>query len=409
MIKKLQRKFVMIAMSSLLLVMLLVIGSINAINFHQTDQRIDRLLQMLIDNEGRFPKFEKDKHRPPRPGQGPGFSAETPFQTRYFTIEADHNGQIIQIDTGHIAAISSSEAEEYGEKVLKSGKTKGYMSAYKYTAAEKPYGTLIVFVDCNTQFATVLSFLLISVGIALLSFLLVLILVSAFSRRAIRPVIASMEKQKQFITDAGHEIKTPLAIISANTEVLEMTSGENEWTRSIRNQITRLDQLVKDLLTLSKMDEGQVEWIFTDFSLSDAVGETAATFESMAETQGKHLERRIQKNITCRGAETAIRQLISILVDNAIKYSNDQGLIRVSLSQSGKSIKLEVYNTSDQIVEEHLERWFDRFYREDASRARATGGYGIGLSIAQTVAEAHKGKISVRSQDGKAVVFTVKL
>lgn len=406
MIKKLQRKFVIIAMASLLLVMTLVIGAINAVNFCQIDKRLDGLLYMLTENDGRFPKFEKGR-RPP--GPGPRFNAETPFQTRYFTVQADHNQAIVQIDTGHIAAISSAEADEYGRKVLKSSQTRGYLDAYKFMAVKKPYGTLIVFVDSSSQFGTGISFLLISAAIALVSFILVFILVSAFSKRAIRPVIASLEKQRQFITDAGHEIKTPLAIILANTEVLEMTAGGNEWIDSTRNQINRLDQLVKSLLTLSRMDEGRMELVFTDFSISDAVEETVKLFASMAETQGRVLETQIQKQVSYCGVEVMIRQLVSILVENAIKYSDERGVIKVTLTHLGKGIKLEVYNTAKDIPVEHLERWFDRFYREDSSRARETGGYGIGLSIAQTVAEVHKGKITVRNAEGKAVVFTVKL
>lgn len=409
MIRKLQRKFVIITMASLLLVMTLIIGSINAINFYQINHRIDGILQMLTDNDGRFPKFEKGGGRPPRPSQGPHFNAETPFQTRYFTVQAAPDKTVIQIDTGHIAAITSSEAEEYGIKVLKNGRAMGYLGTYKYKQVEKPYGTLIVFVDCSSQLSTGFSFLLISLGIACASFLLVLILVGAFSKKAIQPVIASMEKQKQFITDASHEIKTPLAIISANAEVLEMTSGQNEWIDSIRNQIGRLDQLVKDLLTLSKMDEGGMKLVFTDFSLSDAVEETVKPFESVAEAQGKKLEMKIQQQVSYKGAESALRQLVSILTDNAFKYSDEHGTIRVSLSQSGKSTKLEVFNTVEAVTEEHPERWFDRFYRSDASRSRQTGGYGIGLSIARTIVEAHKGRILVKNVDGKAVAFTVKL
>jgi signal transduction histidine kinase len=234
-------------------------------------------------------------------------------------------------------------------------------------------------------------------------------LVSIFSKKAIKPIIDSMEKQKQFITDAGHEIKTPLAIISANADVLELTGGESEWITSIRNQITRLDKLVKNLLTLSKIDEGNIKMVFTVFDLSKVVFETAGPFEAIAETQKKMFQMELQTDVKFNGDESSIQQLISTLVDNAMKYSNEEGLIKVSLQTSKKGAKLEVFNTVDEIDKANLDKLFGRFYRMDSSRARETGGYGIGLSIAKSIVEAHHGKISVRSDDGRSICFTVLL
>jgi signal transduction histidine kinase len=232
-------------------------------------------------------------------------------------------------------------------------------------------------------------------------------LVSVFSKKAIKPIIESMEKQKQFITDAGHEIKTPLAIISANADVLELTGGDSEWITSIRNQITRLDKLVKNLLTLSKIDEGNIKMVFTDFDLSKAVFETAGAFEAIAETQKKKFQMELQPGLKYHGDESSIQQLISTLVDNALKYSNVEGSIKISLNATKKGAKLEVFNTADEIDKANLDKLFGRFYRADSSRSRDTGGYGIGLSIAKSIVEAHHGKISVKSDDGKSICFTV--
>ncbi|URZ00292.1 sensor histidine kinase [Clostridium felsineum] len=249
-------------------------------------------------------------------------------------------------------------------------------------------------------------FLIISCIVALVTLICVFILVSIFSKKAINPIIESMEKQKQFITDAGHEIKTPLAIISANADVLELTSGTNEWITSIRNQSNRLDRLVKNLLMLSKMNEN-LDLVFSDFNLSTAAVEITNSFEVIAEKQNKKLVMDIQSNIILKGEENGIRQLISTLVDNAIKYSNDNGTIKISLRAIKKSIKIEVYNTADNIDKENLDKLFDRFYRADSSRSRETGGYGIGLSIAKSIVERHRGKILAKSEDGKSICFTV--
>ena len=407
MIRKLQRKFIFIAMMSLILVMLLLVGAINAISFYQMNSKLNGVIKILSENQGQFPKLERG--RPPlgEPHFGFEMNEETPFETRYFIVEVKEDGSILQIDTSHIAAVSSENVEEYANKVMSGGKSRGYTGIYKYAVTDQSYGSMIIFIDCRGQIQTITLFLLSSCGVALATLLLVFILVSVFSKIVIKPIIASMEKQKQFITDAGHEIKTPLAIISANADVLELTGGESEWITSIRNQTTRLDKLVKNLLTLSKLDEENIELVFTDFDLSKAVSEIAGPFKTMAETQNKEFLMDIQPGLKLNGDVGSIHQLVSTLVDNAIKYSNKEGTIRISLAATKKGAKIEVYNTVEEIDKDNLDKLFDRFYRVDSSRSRETGGYGIGLSIASSIVEAHHGKIFAKSEDGKSICFTV--
>ena len=412
MIKKLRRKFVLIAMGSLLLVMLVVLGSVNGVNLVQMNRKADSLLNLLSENNGRFPDlFPGGELEPPhkRPGDGFGMSPETRFETRYFVIKANAEGEISQIDTGHIAAITADQARSFAERVLESGRTGGYLGVYKYKVTETAYGSLLVFVDCRTQLQTAGTFLLASCGIAAACLLLVFLLVSVLSKRAIRPVVESMEKQKQFITDAGHEIKTPLAIISANTDVLELTGGRNEWTDSIRNQTKRLDELVKKLLTLARMEEERPRAAFAPFCASDTVREAAEPFRTLAEARSIRYELEIQPGLPLNGDEGAIRELTTILADNAVKYTNQGGWIRIRLTGEGKILRLEAANTVEAPPEGDLNRLFDRFYREEASRSRKSGGYGIGLSIAKAIAEAHKGRIAVRRPDEHSLAFMVTL
>lgn len=409
MIKKLQRKFVMITMLSLTMVMLLLVSTINIINFYQMNHRVSGAIRILSENQGKFPKFDGGKPPRKKPDFGFQMNEETPFETRYFTVKTKEDGSISEIDTSHIAAVSSGDAATYTEKVLSTGKNSGYNGIYKYAVVKQHYGYMFIFVDCRSQLQTVYYVLLISCAVAAGTLLLVFLLVSVFSRKAIKPIILSMEKQKQFITDAGHEIKTPLAIISANADVLELTGGENEWITSIRNQTGRLDKLVKNLLMLAKMDEDTIQLMFQDFDLSKAVTEIAGSFEALAETQGKKLVFHIMPDLILHGDENSIHQLISTLTDNAVKYSSKNGIIRISLEAAKKGIKLEVYNTTEDQVIEDLNHLFDRFYRVDSSRSRETGGYGIGLSIAKSIVEAHHGKIMVKSEDGKSICFTVLL
>ncbi len=437
MIKKLQRKFVFIATMSLLIVMVVVMGTINIINILQLNQQANEVLELLSENDGKFPDMfmkDNDMAEPPNdqitppdeqmtPPEAQGrdlernpkrripdhMSEETPFETRYFIVRTNELFDIMEIDTSHIAAISSTEAESYADTVLEKEKETGFADVYKYLIKETNNGYVLVFVDCRTQIQTAFSFLLISILISFASVLVVFILIWIFSKRAIRPVAESIEKQKQFITDAGHELKTPISIISANTDVLELTSGKNEWTQSIHHQTTRLSDLVKDLLTLSKMDEEtyQPEWL--PFSISNAAKEAYSSFALLAESKGKPFTAAITPGLMFNGDESQIRKLLNILCDNAVKYASEKGSIHLTLEQKGKNISLRIKNTCADIPEGDLNRLFDRFYRGEASRSRETGGYGIGLSIAQAIVHGHKGKISVQKEAEDIISFHVTL
>lgn len=408
MIKKLQRKFIMITMGSLLLVMLLLMGTINGINLYQMQQRLNGAIAILSQNQGKFPKFEKKE--PPKGGSRSDFemNEETQFATRYFVVRIGEAGDIMEIDTSHIA-ISSEAAMDYATQVLSSGKESGYLDNYKYSLVWSSDGYMLIFVFCKEQISTATKFLFNSCVVAIITFILMFLMVSVFSRRAIKPIIENAEKQKQFITDAGHEIKTPIAIISANADVLELTGGSSEWITSIRNQISRLDKLVKNLLMLSRMEEDNLKLVLTDMNLSRTVEEIAGSFQPVAEMQDKKFQLDIQPGLMFHGDENSIQQLVSTLVDNAMKYSNEGGTVGVTLSAARKGVKLEVYNTVFELDTKNLDKLFDRFYRADASRARETGGYGIGLSIAKSIVEAHHGKIGAKSDDGRSIIFTVIL
>ena len=231
-----------------------------------------------------------------------------------------------------------------------------------------------------------------------------------FSRRAIQPIADAYEKQKHFITDAGHELKTPLAVISANTEVLEMTQGESEWTQSIRNQVGRLAELTNDLVSLARMDERDSRMLMTDFSLSDAVSESLAPFVAVAGQRGKPIQTDIQEGLTLCGNEEAIRRLVGILADNAIKYGAEGGEIRITLRSAGRGMVFQTRNRVETPIKKGAhEELFERFYRGDASRSSKVAGYGIGLSMARAIVAAHRGKISAASEDGASLAITVTL
>lgn len=391
-------------------VLFFIIGAINFMNFYQMVHRTDHILKVLAENNGNFPRIEKEKKKPARPNimmeMGIHFTEETPYETRYFMVKWNKDQQIEEINTGHIAAISSKEAQEYALKVMETGKKKGYMDEYKFLLIEKEDSFLLIFLDCHQELFMVAFVCFWSCVIMIISLLVVFVLLFIFSKRAIKPVAESIEKQKQFISDAGHEIKTPITIISANIDVLELLEGENEWILSIRHQIKRLTELVQGLLNMAKMEE-QEKLELVRFCMNDLVKKEAEVFEVLAQAEKKEIKINIDSEVWCVGEEKSIQQLINILLDNAIKYSSKESDIEITVRQQKKGIRLEIENTGEDVPVEELDKLFDRFYRMDSSRARETGGYGIGLAMAKAIVERHKGKIWAESVDRNKIKFIV--
>ncbi|MEG2858175.1 MAG: HAMP domain-containing sensor histidine kinase, partial [Clostridia bacterium] len=333
-------------------------------------------------------------------------SPEAPFSTRFFTVTVNESDTILAIDTGKIAATSTAAAGEYAQRVVASGKKRGYEGVYKFEVAEIASGRMVIFVDCSRELSMFHSFLFNTAAISIIGLSAIFILVLILSKRLLRPVVESYEKQKQFITDAGHELKTPLAVIAADTEVVEIESGQSEWTQSIKKETARLAQLTTNLVTLARMDETGAKVEMEDFSLSSAVMECAAPFAKLAATRSKKLVFSIEDNIICHGDESMVRRLIGILLDNAVKYSVS-GNIVISLKRSGKRSRIDVTNYADNLRRGRMDELFERFYRADTSRNSMTGGSGIGLSIAKAIVEQHGGKISAESPDGKQIILSV--
>ncbi len=404
MITKLRHKFIAIAMCSTALVLTVIMTGINIANYINVCRNADMRITMIEEDKGHLPKKpgpRDDRH---------DLSPEAAFDTRFFTVTLLSDGNVSMIDTGKIAAISSEEAAAYATSLFTKQKTSGFVDCYRYKFVQTDdRSSMYIFVNCERELNTFETFLVASVGISLAGLFLVFVLVFVFSRLAVKPVTESYEKQKRFITDASHEIKTPLTIIDANTEVLEMTNGENQWTQSTRKQIARLTSLTEKLVFLSRMDEDSTRLKMADFSISDAVTDAAEPFCSLAASRGKTLTLDIEEDLTCHGNEASIRQLISLLLDNAIKYSTENGQVLLSFHRRNRNLVLTVYNTADGITPGRHNELFERFYRPDASRNQSTGGHGIGLSVAYAIVCAHKGKISAKSEDGKSLLLTVIL
>jgi signal transduction histidine kinase len=236
-----------------------------------------------------------------------------------------------------------------------------------------------------------------------------------FSKKIVRPVSESYEKQKQFISIAGHEIKTPITIIDADSELLSMEVGdENEWLQDIRTQTKRMAMLTNDMLSLSRMDENRQQFTMIDFPISDIVEETITSFQTLARSKGRNIQADITPMLSYKGDESSIRQVVGILLDNAIKYTkpDENGNypdIEVKLEKKNRVILLTVTNHSEPVTQEQLRHFFDRFYRTEQSDKSEQGGYGLGLSIAKSIVEKHKGRITATTPNSDTVQITVTL
>lgn len=411
MIRRLRCTFVMVSVCSVAAVLFVILGVVNWMNYRQVVGDVDRILDILAENNGSFPERGVPEEEPERDRRGapPGISPETPYESRYFTVYFNEDEDVIRADVGRIAAVDESEAAAYAEEVNKRPGNRGFLHDYRYVKTDEGGTPMVIFLDCGRSLAQVRGFLTVSASVAAAGTGAVFLLLILFSKRAVKTYVESYEKQKRFITDAGHEIKTPLTIIDADAEIIALETGENEWVEDIRKQIQRLKELTEDLIFLSKMEERRGDAECVEFPISEVALETARSFQSLAMLQGKMFESCVEPLVSYTREMKNIQRLFSILLDNALKYSPEGGRISFRLERRGRNIYLNVSNTADFISREHLAHLFDRFYRVDASRNSQTGGHGIGLSIAKAIVSAHKGRITAASPDGKSLTIQVIL
>lgn len=395
------------AMAAFGAVMLVIVIGINAVNYAQTRSVQDDLIRNLLEYEQRA-LTEPKKPRPPI-GEMPGRGPEDEFTTRFFTVYCDLSGEVKGISRDHISSVDEETAKAYTEKILLKGKEKGYYGEYRYRVKTDASGITVLFLNVAKDMQFMRTLLLVSLVIGVCSFLVVFVLIFVFSGYAVRPYIKNIERQKRFITDAGHELKTPITSIATSADIAAMEHEGDEWIANIQKQSARLSKLVGNLVALSRLDEEMPFPEKDTFSLSDAAWESAEPFAVIAKAEGKKYRQNIEENLALYGERNAVQQMLSILLDNAVKYSDRGGEIRLDIYRRKKKIYIEVFNTCDLPDVSELERVFDRFYRLDESRSAAGGGTGIGLSMAQAIAENHGGRIEVKSQSGKTIRFRAVL
>ena len=423
MIRRLRYKFIAVTMLCIGALFLLILLVINVFMTVSSQNRGYEMLRRFADEmespEGRMPL---ERERPDRYGRGQEDPADTPpppgnYQDafRIFSIEYGPDGEILSVNYNHDSDLSEEDILLIGEKA-DPRKERGLVGGhYLFLSRETDSGTILFFLDYSVEHSMIFSLFLLCLAAGLAGIFFLFLAVLFLSRWMIRPVADTLEKQKQFIADASHELKTPLTIISANAEVLSCSLGENKWLGHILEQVARMNALIRELLDLARMDSGPKSLPMTTFDLSRAVSSAALSFESLAYESQKTYRMDIPEGIFCQGDEASIRQLATILLDNAFKYSDERGTVSVSLSKKGEKRTLSVTNTGKGISAEEQTHIFERFYRSDASRSRQpdgggqSGGYGLGLAIAASIVAAHGGRISVRSDGQSQTTITAVL
>lgn len=408
MLKNLQKRFILAATAAFGAVMLLLVVGINLINYFQMSASQDEVLERIYEYD-RMTAESPDTELPPISEMPWAGGPETEFTKRFFIVRCDADGNILLFARDYISSIDETAAGEYAADILKRRDEHGYYRDYRYLVREDGEDLTIIFLNISDARQFGRTLLLVSVLTGVLSFLIIFFLTTLLSRQAIQPYVKNMERQKRFITDASHELKTPLTSIAASADIAAMEYEGDEWIENIQKQTDRLTRLVNDLITLARLDEELPPPEISVFSLSDAVWETAEPFAAMAKAQGKVYEQSIADGISFRGSRASIQQMLSVLLDNAVKYSDAGGKIRLTLSRRRGKLCLQVFNTCTLPEECDLTRLFDRFYRPDEARSAARGGFGIGLSIARTIAEIHGGTIKAASPDGRSILFQVLL
>lgn len=406
MIKRLRKRFIIICTMSFLAVFVIMMIAIYVTNTIRQNHRLDFIADIISENDGSFPKQRKTTFS--FSNSLPDFiNNDTPFTTRFYTVSLDENGAYQSSNREYVSDISDSEAQHSAEEVLKKKKSRGWYCDFRYKVYEKNGTKQIVFISGKNHRFSSNDFMNSTVKIFGISSLAVLALIIILSKFAMKPAAESYQKQKQFVTDANHELKTPLTLILTNIDIAEAELGQNEWLDDIRSEGERMSKLVNRLVTLSRMDEEKEFERFNEFDLSSAINDSVSEFTELASMYGKNLTADIEKDIKYHGVESEVRQLTAILLDNAVKYCDDGGNIKAVLSQK-KHPTLIVTNSCKNVDSIKLDRLFDRFYREDTART-AGSGFGIGLSIAQSITERHKGNIKAIKTDDGVIGFVVKL
>ena len=407
MFKQLQKSFVKSAMLSFTAVLLVVLVAVNVVNYRQTVEQVDRLGTMLVNNDGTFPDAPEGGMAPkehPEHGMPKGmeFRKDDQMATRYAVVRVA-NDEVQSVDQSHLVSLDETTLKELGLRLAQGTASQGWEGSLRYQVAKTDAGTMVVLVDANKETQQVSRLMMVTGAVFILCLAVVYVLVRLVSKRAIRPFVENVERQQQFIANASHEIKTPLAVLSANTDLLAMMGTEAKFVDSNKRQIKRLNSLVEQMLILSRYDEGEAA---TTKEEVDLVAVTKAIVEEILPVlneKGLRVEFTGEAQTIITTNKSAMTELVRILLDNAMKYTVGEPVITIE----SKRTQLAIGNETEPMTKEQVSQIFDRFYRVDSSRNRTTGGSGLGLSIAQKIAETNDVQLTAELTSETRIRFVI--
>lgn len=418
MIRDLQKKFIRAAMLAVTLLTAVFLASVNVINYTSVSRDLERTMELILSENAPGGLAEKPVSAPEgvldeRTGGKPDRKPDRYDLTRerYFRVRVDADGRLLETDLAHISSLDEDGAAAIAEAAAGKGADRGRVDGFIFRRRDDPVsgGAVYTFLDEKNRKDSLLRTLVITLLVGGATWILMLLLVVFLSGKAIRPIAENIERQKRFVTDAGHEIKTPLAIIAANADALELHTGPNKWINNIRSQTVRLSELVQNMLTLSRMDEGVDTKSAGTFDASVILMEVLDSFEENIKARHIALTKDIAPGVMLHFPEEAYRRLLSVLTENAVKYADENGEIRIALAPSARGAQLTFENTCEELPACEPARLFDRFYRADEARSRATGGSGIGLAVARAVAGTGGGRIAAEYIGENRIRFRVWL
>ena len=407
MFKQLQKSFVKSAMLSFTAVLLAVLVAVNIVNYRQTVDQVDRLTTMLVNNDGTFPDAPDDKGPKEHPEhgmpKGMEFRKDDQMATRYAVVRVA-NDTVQSVDRTHLVSLDEEALKELGLRIAQGTATKGWEGSLRYQVAKTDAGTMVVLVDANRETQQVSRLMMVTGAVFVLCLAVVYVLVRLASKRAIRPFVENVERQQQFIANASHEITTPLALISANTDLLAMMGTEAKFVDSNKRQIKRLNSLVEQMLILSRYDEGEAAATKEEVDLVAVTKTIVEEILPVLNEKGLQVEFTGEAQTIVTTNKSAMTELIRILLDNAMKYTVGEPVITVEAKRN----QLAIGNETEPMTKEQVSQIFDRFYRVDSSRNRTTGGSGLGLSIAQKIAETNDVQLTAELTSETQIRFVIE-
>ena len=407
MIKTIRTKFIIFAMAAVTILLTLLMLTINGFTWISFEHQSDEVLDELASTDGMFMKLMPPNSKPPN-GILP--QIDMMRSARYFIAKADLDGNVIFFDLDQIFYVYEEDAVDYAQTAINRNSPTGRIDRYKYKITKNSTYQTIYFLDLTREVLTMRTIFIVSGSIAVCSWMIVFLFVVLLSGKFVHPIINNLERQKQFITNAGHELKTPLAVIQSNNDAMTLIHGENKYNRNIKDQVTRLNELTSNLLMQAKLNE-EVELMKEQINISDLTRELLQPYQDHAAIRELSFRSHIEPDIICHTNRQAFTQIITVLMDNAIKYTSENGDIFFSLSKESKSIVICEENSCDPEMNVEPEQLFERFYRADSARSRTDqkSGYGIGLCVARSICEAFGGKMTAEYPQPGLIRFTARI